>query len=192
MLKPEIFKMLLIRSKKTRKYAEYYILLESAIKYFSDYQILKLNKKINLICGNRVLDLENQDKKERLVIIKLCNPLVFNKIVYDYQVFRGQTKRISDLLQELNDDFEILIDINTCHANNLFNAVKEQMKGNIIFLKKYLYIVDGKCVEWSYESDDMKNKYNHVSINSKISLCGITEKTFIHTINLINSQRWII
>ena len=66
------------------------------------------------------------------------------------------------------------------------------MKGNIIFLKKYLYIVDGKCEEWSHESDDVKHKYNHVSINSEISLCRITEKMFIHNINLINSQRWLI
>ena len=32
MLKPEIFKMLLMRSRNTRKYAEYYLLLEKDLR----------------------------------------------------------------------------------------------------------------------------------------------------------------
>ena len=47
MLKTEIFKKLLIRSKNTDKYADYYLLLEKCVKYYNDYQILKLQNKID-------------------------------------------------------------------------------------------------------------------------------------------------
>ena len=43
-LHPQTFKMCLMRTLKTRKYAKYYLLLEECIKYFNDYQI-GLNKK---------------------------------------------------------------------------------------------------------------------------------------------------
>ena len=45
-LKPEIFKMLLMRSKNTRKYANYYIMLEKAICYYEKYQNMKLSNFI--------------------------------------------------------------------------------------------------------------------------------------------------
>jgi phage anti-repressor protein len=52
-LHPESFKICLMRSQKTRKYAKYYLLLEKCIKYFNDYQtklkenyIIKLKSKI--------------------------------------------------------------------------------------------------------------------------------------------------
>jgi phage anti-repressor protein len=43
-LYPKAFKICLMRSLKTREYADYYLLLEECIKYFNDYQI-ELNKK---------------------------------------------------------------------------------------------------------------------------------------------------
>ena len=44
---PNAFKLCLMRSLKTKKYAKYYILLEVCIKYYNDYQIL-LNKTYNI------------------------------------------------------------------------------------------------------------------------------------------------
>jgi len=38
-LKPDAFKLILMRSKCEKKYAKYYILLEKAIKYYHDYQL---------------------------------------------------------------------------------------------------------------------------------------------------------
>ena len=53
-LHPRAFKICLIRSLKTKKYAKYYLLLEECIKYFNDYQneiknkyIIKLKFKID-------------------------------------------------------------------------------------------------------------------------------------------------
>ena len=52
-LHPEAFKICLMRSLKTKKYAKYYLLLEKCIKYYNDYQtklkenyIIKLKSKI--------------------------------------------------------------------------------------------------------------------------------------------------
>ena len=44
MLKPDIFKKALMRSRNTDKYADYYLLLEKCIKHYGDHQILKLQK----------------------------------------------------------------------------------------------------------------------------------------------------
>ena len=49
------FKLILMRNKNTRKYAQYFILLEKAIKYYNQNQIQKLNKKLQSICEDRVL-----------------------------------------------------------------------------------------------------------------------------------------
>ena len=40
-LTPTIFKKMLMRSKNSDKYADYYILLETSIKYYSDYQQMR-------------------------------------------------------------------------------------------------------------------------------------------------------
>ena len=44
-LHPLLCKYSLIRSKNTSIYSQYYLLLEECIKHFSEYQILKLQKK---------------------------------------------------------------------------------------------------------------------------------------------------
>ena len=52
-LHPIAFKICLMRSLKTKKYAKYYLLLEECIKYFNDYQdklqIIK-NQRFLIIC----------------------------------------------------------------------------------------------------------------------------------------------
>jgi len=62
-LHPRAFKICLIRSKNTKKYANYYLLLEECIKYFNDYQN-KLKEKYIIIYKNRI------DEQEKLLIVK--------------------------------------------------------------------------------------------------------------------------
>ena len=45
-LSPRCMKILLMRSLKTKKFAYYYLFLEEIIKYFSDYQIQRLNHNL--------------------------------------------------------------------------------------------------------------------------------------------------
>ena len=54
-LHPNAFKILLMRSLNTKKYAKYYIFLENIIKYYNDYQIELKNHKINLL-KNKIIE----------------------------------------------------------------------------------------------------------------------------------------
>ena len=47
MLTSDAFKIISMRSKNSRKYAEYYLLLEKSLYYYSQYEKLKLKNKID-------------------------------------------------------------------------------------------------------------------------------------------------
>ena len=81
--------------------------------------------------------------------------------------------------------------ISCCYANNLYNKIKEKMKGCIIFQKKYLLMDDeGKVLEWSYD-ENMLDDYNQVSITRNIDL-NIQLEDFIKKCNEINEERFDI
>ena len=64
MLKPECFKKILMRNQKTDTYANYYLFLEKILKYYSDYQKLKLkieNEKLQKIINTK------EDKIDKLI-----------------------------------------------------------------------------------------------------------------------------
>ena len=62
-LHPRAFKICLLRSLKTKRYAKYYLLLEECIKYYNDYQI-ELNKKYIIKLKSKII------KKDAELIIK--------------------------------------------------------------------------------------------------------------------------
>ena len=51
LLHPNVFKKCLIRSLKIDKYADYYLLLEKVLKYYNEYQKLKMQNKIEKLEG---------------------------------------------------------------------------------------------------------------------------------------------
>jgi len=59
-LHPRAFKICLMRSKNTKKYANYYLLLEEAIKYFNDYQ--------NLLKDKYIIKLKTKNKENKIII----------------------------------------------------------------------------------------------------------------------------
>ena len=185
MLHPRLFKIMLIRSKNTSKYAQYYLLLEECIKYYNEYQLLLLNKKVKGICKDRVLELDNQEKKERFII---CLNKEFTH--HPYSIVKGQKKSIRETFknEKLNEN-DIIVNIPCCYANNLYNKVKEHFIGQITYQKKYLYVVDKKVIEWSYDAETMKNEHNHVSVTRNIGLINITLDEFVHMIKKINNAR---
>ena len=156
------------------------------MKYYNDYQLLKIQTKINDICKNRTLELSNQDKKERFIIV-FRNEALINQ----YAVIRTQVKHVNSILRKIGyEESDIIINIPCCYANNLYNKIKEELKGNIIFEKKYLFIEDGVCLEWGYKPDDMINKHNHVSITRNIGLIDMSEEDFINKIYEIDKKRF--
>ena len=69
-LKGEIFKMILMRARNTRKYADYFILLEKCVKYYNDFEKLKLEHRINEINKIKLLTLANGQTLDKYMIIK--------------------------------------------------------------------------------------------------------------------------
>jgi len=70
-LHPRAFKICLLRSLKTKKYAKYYLLLEECIKYYNDYQI-ELNKKYIIKLKLKIIKKDNKiDHLEEKCLKKL-------------------------------------------------------------------------------------------------------------------------
>ena len=93
---------------------------------------------------------------------------------------------------------DIICNIPCCYENNLYNKIKEVMKGYIILQKKQLHINDDAGIEeWGYTPKCMTNNYNHVSITRNIGLENIHLMIFwikhIHEIFILNySYQFII
>ena len=113
---------------------------------------------------------------------------------HPYSVIRGQIKNLQKTLTKINrTEADIILNIPCCYANNLYNKIKEELRGKINFQKKYLYIDDdGKVIEQSYYPDMMENDYNQVTITRNIGLTGVSLNTFIKTVMLIDEERYDI
>ena len=71
---PDAFKLCLMRSLNTKKYAKYYILLEKSIKYYNDYQIL-LKDRYNIELEEKIeikdKKIDNLEKKINVMLQKM-------------------------------------------------------------------------------------------------------------------------
>ena len=72
MLTPYAFKLCLIRSKNTKIYANYYLLLEKVFKYYNDYRI-EYNKLMLYIKDEELFKLTKNNKKKSKKIEELNN-----------------------------------------------------------------------------------------------------------------------
>jgi len=140
------------------------------------------------ICKDRVLELHHQNKREHFII---CLNKEFAH--YPYSIVKGQKKSINKTFKDekLNEN-DIIVKIPCCYANNLYNKVKEHFTGKMAYQKKYLFIENKKVIDWEYEGEKMKNKYNHVSVTRNIGLINITIEEFVHMIKKINFKRYHI
>ena len=81
---PRAFKMCLIRSLKTRKYAEYYLFLEEVIYWFNKFQIQKLETDLFIANNKKIMDLIDKDKLDQVCIVKRIG-----KYTYKYNIIGG-------------------------------------------------------------------------------------------------------
>ena len=101
-LKPDTFKMCLIRSLRTRKYARYYFFLEEVIYWFNKFQIQKLETDLFIANNKKIMDLIDKDKLDQVCIVKrIGHPK------YKYNVLRGQRKHVTKVLKE----YDIIISL---------------------------------------------------------------------------------
>ena len=189
MLKPKAFKFCLIRSKNTKRFAHYYLLLEEGITHYNQYQILQLEHKIKDICVDRVLKLGNEEKNECFV---LARNNMFKS--HPYFVIRGQIRNYKRNLREnkcLEED--VILNIPCCYANNLYNKIKEKLTGHIEFQKRFLlYDEAGELKQASFDINEMKDGIDYVSITRHIGLVNITLEDFVENIKDINDERYIV
>ena len=120
-LHPESFKICLMRSQKTRKYAKYYLLLEECIKYFNDYQI-ELNKKYIIKLKNKIV--EKDDKIDHLE-----NKL--NTIIKNNEDLIKQNNKI------LKNNEDLLLKSKKSEKND--RKMKQLNKKMLIFLFNYYF-----------------------------------------------------
>ena len=134
----------MIRSKSTKKYAQYYLFLEEAIFYYNQYEKLKLQNKINEINQFKLLRLEKGDTLDNYVIVRDDR-----KKVFKYAIIRGSTKFFKETLHELDlSDQNIILRIILPHAMNFNKKIKEQLKDNFIRQKVYaLKDTDGNIIK---------------------------------------------
>ena len=119
-LHPKAFKICLIRSLKTKKYAKYYLLLEECIKYYNDYQdklkekyIVKLKNKIDKK-NEKISDQFNQIneliKKTDNQNLKIDELLKYSKKAEKQN--RKLEQKLDDTNETLGDIKEELTDTN--------------------------------------------------------------------------------
>ena len=95
-LHPRAFKICLMRSLKTKKYAKYYLLLEECIKYFNDYQ-LQLNK-------NYTIKLETKVREHKETISNLENKL--NEVLSELKKSNEELRQTNSKLDNMNENLE--------------------------------------------------------------------------------------
>lgn len=111
---PDAFKLCLMRSLNTKKYARYYILLEKCIKYYNDYQIL-LNKTYNIELKDKNMELNKKIK------IKDNNIKIKDKKINNLE------EKINNMLKS-NDKMMKKMDDQTKQINNQTKQIKKQNK----------------------------------------------------------------
>ena len=123
-LHPRAFKICLMRSLKTKKYAKYYLLLEECIKYFNEYQN-KLKEKYNV---KLKLKIENKNNKICLLEQKINKLLEDNKITHKHneeiKIMNDELiKRSHKMELQLNDTLEKLDE-----THNILGETKDELE----------------------------------------------------------------
>ena len=159
----------MIRSRNTNKYADYFLLLEKSLKYYSDFEKLKMQNKIEKLEGtlnDRVILPSCKHKIENLVIVYLEEEPEFQ-----YYVIRGQIKHIRKQFKRFNKTIEdIIAAIDTPNSVDLWIKVKEELDEHIKLDKLILH-----------------NKVIHTGY---FCILNMTEKEFIRSINEINKEKF--
>jgi hypothetical protein len=102
-LHPNAFKICLMRSKNTKKYAKYYILLEQCIKYYNDYQKL-LNETYIIEYKSKIIEKDNniQELKDLIKNIELINKNKMNEILESNKNMELINKNMEKMLIKAN------------------------------------------------------------------------------------------
>jgi len=144
-LHPRAFKICLMRSLKTKKYAKYYLLLEECIKYFNDYQD-KLKEKYIIKLKNKIVE---KDDNIYSLEEKLNTIIENNKELLNYS--KKADKKNRKLEQKLDN------------VNNNLDDIKEELNESNYKLNFACKKLDIAVEDRVPKTDDL-NKYESLSI----------------------------
>ena len=150
MLKGEIFIMILMRSRNTRKYAEYYLLLEKCIFYYSQFEKLKLEHKIYEINKIKLLKLENSQTLDNYIIIKCDEDTLHirkykgveyvykhNFVKFPYATIKGSNKNVSKTIKHNRFKIQNVVFSKQLPSQSNFSKKLMETLGQHIVREKY-------------------------------------------------------
>ncbi len=85
-----------MRSGKTDKYVNYYLLLEKCMHYYNEYEKLKLEQKMSEISHYKTMDLDNSETLDNFVIVKDDR-----KKTFKYGIIRGSTVHLKQRIHDI-------------------------------------------------------------------------------------------
>ena len=191
-LHTDAFKKILIRSKNTYKYADYYLLLEKCIKYYNDYQVLRL--KGIIIENNKIklLSLENRPTLDNFIIVRTDK---YKN--YPYATVKGSKENVRMVFRDENfNNEDIILSLQVPSQSNFNKKIKEVLKLKfsnkefIVLQKKYKRCNDG-LVFYGDEDHFDYEKYEYVlSCTRYFNILGISEIDFLKQVHEINESRF--
>ena len=190
LLHPKAFKKILIRSRNTDKFADYYLLLEEAIKHYNDFQILQLKEKIQRINHNKILELENSDTLDHFVIVKSNNYKEF-----PYATIKGSQKNLNETMNEYDiTEDNVILHLRVPSQQNFLKKVKEVMKAKFnenAFLVRQKKYKDRTTNDVYYNEDELDDERQYItSVTRWFNIVGISEEKFIRTVKQIHKSRF--
>ena len=208
MLTSDVFKMICMRSQKTKKYAQYYIVLEKCIKYYNEYEKLKLEHTIQEINKIKLLKLEKSQTLDNFVIVKCDKDTQivtrFNNRkelrdhdseYYPYALIKGQNRNIHSTMKECNLKVSnILVELEVPSQQNFTKRIREVLKHKFERFVRYyklLYINGIEDRMYAEDIDDYDEEEDlKISVTRFFRINGITEQQFVDKIYEIHQTRF--
>ena len=124
-LHPNTFKMCLMGSANTRKYANYYLFLEKSIKYFNDYQ-MELNLKYIIKLKTKILKKDNKISSLEIKLDTIIenneklledNKKTLDELIKSNEMNEKMKKYLEDANIKLDKTFDQLVNTNNKLTN---------------------------------------------------------------------------
>ena len=210
-LKPKCFKIILIRSRNTKKFAEYYLFLEDCIKYYNDFEKLKLEHKINEINKIKLLKLENSQTLDNYMIIKCDEDTLHIRkykgveyiykhdyVKFPYATIKGSDKNVSKTMKHNRFKIQNIIYSKQLPSQSNFNKKLVESLGQHIVREKIfyskttdkVYFGDIDNTEEDENDEDFEKLTFNVSITRFFKLVDISKDDFIEKVNIIDLSRF--
>ena len=183
-LHPRAFKLILMRSKNTLKYSQYYIFLEECVKYFNNMQIMQMKKKIEENNKIKLLRLEQHETLDTFMIVKLPIDSQINDVKdairegFPYATIKGSTIHINKTMNHLGfDDDDIILDLYVPSQSNFNKKIKEKLN---LHYNRYIK-----------PTLSQRNDKPTKTATRYFKIVGVTENEFIDKVKQIDFSRFI-